>query len=191
MFLGQQSVLARNHAENISRVLYPIDRNYEGKQLRLRQEYFLVCAAIKDILRRFRATAAQRDVFELPLKAAIHINDTHPALAIPELMRILVDEEQLLWRDAWELCCQTFTHTNHVAQKEALKHWSIDIIRKTLPRHMEIIEEINRDFQQVSCKCFYENYQCGYGPPVNLCDVTAIVHSVYPILSSHSSVDIG
>ncbi|KAF6779957.1 hypothetical protein AHF37_00592 [Paragonimus kellicotti] len=93
------AVLARNQAENISRVLYPIDHVYEGKQLRLKQEYFLVCASLQDILRRFRADASHRDLFELPYKVAIHINDTHPALAIPELMRILLDEEHLLWRD--------------------------------------------------------------------------------------------
>ncbi|KAF7256049.1 hypothetical protein EG68_07358 [Paragonimus skrjabini miyazakii] len=143
------AVLARNQAENISRVLYPIDHVYEGKQLRLKQEYFLVCASLQDILRRFRADASHRDLFELPYKVAIHINDTHPALAIPELMRILLDEEHLLWRDAWEICYQTFTHTNHVAQTEALKHWSVDMIRHLLPRHMEIIEKINRDFSHL------------------------------------------
>ncbi|VDP79369.1 unnamed protein product [Echinostoma caproni] len=138
------AVLARNHAENISRVLYPIDHVYEGKQLRLRQEYFLVCASLKDMLRRFRQDNPKRDLFELPYKVAVHLNDTHPALGIPELMRILMDEEKLMWRDAWDICYQTFTHTNHVARPEALKHWSVDMLKRMLPRHMEIIEKINK-----------------------------------------------
>ncbi|KER20216.1 hypothetical protein T265_15374 [Opisthorchis viverrini] len=143
------AVLDRNQAENISRVLYPIDHNYEGKQLRLRQEYFLVSASVRDIIQRFREVTPHRDLFELPYKVAIHINDTHPALAIPELMRILLDEEHLLWRDAWDICYQTFTHTNHVAQTEALKHWSVEMLKTMLPRHMQIIEKINRDFSQM------------------------------------------
>ncbi|OON14162.1 hypothetical protein X801_10051, partial [Opisthorchis viverrini] len=102
----------------------------------------------KDIIQRFREVTPHRDLFELPYKVAIHINDTHPALAIPELMRILLDEEHLLWRDAWDICYQTFTHTNHVAQTEALKHWSVEMLKTMLPRHMQIIEKINRDFSQ-------------------------------------------
>ncbi|KAA0197376.1 Glycogen phosphorylase [Fasciolopsis buskii] len=138
------AVLARNHAENISRVLYPIDHVYEGKQLRLRQEYFLVCASLKDMLRQFKQDNPKSDLFELPYRVAVHLNDTHPALAIPELMRILMDEHKFMWRDAWDICYQTFTHTNHVARPEALKHWSVDMLKRMLPRHMEIIEKINK-----------------------------------------------
>ncbi|CAL8077181.1 unnamed protein product [Calicophoron daubneyi] len=143
------AILDRNQAENITRVLYPIDHIFEGKQLRLRQEYFLVSASLRDILRRFRGKNLKRDLFELPYKVAVHLNDTHPSLAIPELMRILIDEEKLLWRDAWDICYQTFTHTNHVARTEALKQWSVDMLQLLLPRHMEIIEKINRDFAQL------------------------------------------
>ncbi|GAA51507.1 starch phosphorylase, partial [Clonorchis sinensis] len=164
---NRPAVLDRNQAENISRVLYPIDHNYEGKQLRLRQEYFLVSASVRDIIQRFREVTPHRDLFELPYKVAIHINDTHPALAIPELMRILLDEEHLLWRDAWDICYQTFTHTNHVAQTEALKHWSVEMLKTMLPRHMQIIEKINRDFSQdvMSIQTMSERFLCSRNCP--------------------------
>lgn len=133
-----------NRTQSISRVLYPNDHTPEGRELRLRQEYFFVSASIQDILRRFKKT---RDTFEeLPAKVAIQLNDTHPALAVPELMRILVDQYQLPWEKAWELTQATFAYTNHTLMPEALEVWPEELIRRVLPRHLQIIHEINRRF---------------------------------------------
>lgn len=135
-----------NLTESISRVLYPNDNTLQGKELRLRQEYFFVSASIQDILRRFKKT--REDFRELPDKAAIQMNDTHPALAIPELMRILVDCEQLAWDEAWEITEATFAYTNHTLMPEALEVWPEYLLGRVLPRHLQIIHEINRRFLQ-------------------------------------------
>nr|XP_055035983.1 glycogen phosphorylase, muscle form [Misgurnus anguillicaudatus] len=145
-----QAVLDRNLAENISRVLYPNDNFFEGKELRLKQEYFVVAATLQDIIRRFKASkfgtreVVRTDFSALPDKVAIQLNDTHPALAIPELMRILVDEEKLTWEKAWDICVKTCAYTNHTVLPEALERWPIDLFQTLLPRHLEIIFEINR-----------------------------------------------
>ncbi|XP_059398083.1 glycogen phosphorylase, muscle form [Carassius carassius] len=145
-----QAVLDRNLAENISRVLYPNDNFFEGKELRLKQEYFVVAATLQDIIRRFKASKfGSRDIVRtdfrtLPDKVAIQLNDTHPALAIPELMRVLVDEEKLQWEKAWDICNRTCAYTNHTVLPEALERWPIDLFQTLLPRHLEIIYEINR-----------------------------------------------
>ncbi|ROL48061.1 Glycogen phosphorylase, muscle form [Anabarilius grahami] len=145
-----QAVLDRNLAENISRVLYPNDNFFEGKELRLKQEYFVVAATLQDIIRRFKASKfGSRDIVRtdfsaLPDKVAIQLNDTHPALAIPELMRVLVDEEKLSWEKAWDICVRTCAYTNHTVLPEALERWPIDLFQSLLPRHLEIIYEINR-----------------------------------------------
>lgn len=128
--------------ENISRVLYPNDNLYEGKELRLKQEFFLVSATLQDILRRF--TKAHIHLDHLADKVAIQLNDTHPALAIAEMMRLLVDREELSWEKAWELTRNTFSYTNHTVLPEALERWPVALIAKVLPRHLEIINEINR-----------------------------------------------
>uniref|UniRef100_A0A671PR77 Alpha-1,4 glucan phosphorylase n=1 Tax=Sinocyclocheilus anshuiensis TaxID=1608454 RepID=A0A671PR77_9TELE len=134
-----QAVLDRNLAENISRVLYPNDNFFEGKELRLKQEYFVVAATLQDIIRRFKASKfGSRDI------VAIQLNDTHPALAIPELMRVLIDEEKLPWDKAWDICIKTCAYTNHTVLPEALERWPIDLFQTLLPRHLEIIYEINR-----------------------------------------------
>uniref|UniRef100_A0A671NIX5 Alpha-1,4 glucan phosphorylase n=1 Tax=Sinocyclocheilus anshuiensis TaxID=1608454 RepID=A0A671NIX5_9TELE len=134
-----QAVLDRNLAENISRVLYPNDNFFEGKELRLKQEYFVVAATLQDIIRRFKASKfGSRDI------VAIQLNDTHPALAIPELMRVLIDEEKLPWEKAWDICIKTCAYTNHTVLPEALERWPIDLFQTLLPRHLEIIYEINR-----------------------------------------------
>ncbi|KAJ8418340.1 hypothetical protein AAFF_G00140490 [Aldrovandia affinis] len=144
-----EAVLDRNLAENISRVLYPNDNFFEGKELRLKQEYFVVAATLQDIIRRFRSSKfgcrdPVRTSFEtFPEKVAIQLNDTHPALAIPELMRILVDVEKLEWDKAWEVTVQTCAYTNHTVLPEALERWPIYMFEKLLPRHLEIIYEIN------------------------------------------------
>jgi starch phosphorylase len=128
--------------ENISKVLYPNDNVFEGKELRLKQEYFLVSATIQDIVRRYNKGHIHLDA--LPDKVAIQLNDSHPALAIPEMMRILVDREELSWDKSWELTKGTFAYTFHTLLPEAMEKWSIPLLEKVLPRHMQIIYEINR-----------------------------------------------
>ncbi|KAK1890274.1 Glycogen phosphorylase muscle form [Dissostichus eleginoides] len=144
-----QAVLDRNLAENISRVLYPNDNFFEGKELRLKQEYFVVAATLQDIIRRFKASKfgstefVRLDLSTLPEKVAIQLNDTHPALAIPELMRTLVDIEKLDWDKAWDIVVRTCAYTNHTVLPEALERWPVDLFHNLLPRHLEIIYEIN------------------------------------------------
>lgn len=131
-------------SENITKVLYPNDNFFEGRELRLKQEYFLVSAAIQDILRRFKAENS--DLKMMPERVAIQLNDTHPALAIPELMRLLVDEEGMEWSEAWSVTTKTFGYTNHTVLPEALEEWPVSLIERMLPRHLEIIYIINHNF---------------------------------------------
>lgn len=130
--------------ENISKVLYPNDEKEVGRELRLKQQYFFVAATFQDIVRRFKKH--NPDFTLLPDRAAVQLNDTHPAIAIPELMRLLVDEEGLEWNKAWEISVKTFAYTNHTVLPEALETWPVSLISRLLPRHMEIIYEINRQF---------------------------------------------
>ncbi|GAB7128839.1 glycogen phosphorylase [Silvimonas sp. JCM 19000] len=134
----------KNLSENVSRVLYPDDSTYGGKELRLRQEYFFTSASLQDIIRRFRQT--DDDFSKFPDKVSIHLNDTHPVLAIPELMRILVDEYEVSWDDAWDITQKTFSYTNHTLMQEALETWAVDLVGRVLPRHMKLIFEINERF---------------------------------------------
>merc|ERR1712212_336370 len=144
-----QSVLDRNVAENISRVLYPNDNMFEGKELRLKQEYFLCAATLNDVVRRFKASKfgsreVSRTNFDLmPEKVALQLNDTHPAMAIPELMRILLDEEKLSWDRAWKVTVGCCAYTNHTILPEALERWPVSMLQELLPRHLEIIYHIN------------------------------------------------
>ncbi|MDD5457713.1 MAG: glycogen/starch/alpha-glucan phosphorylase, partial [Candidatus Margulisbacteria bacterium] len=125
----------------ITAVLYPNDSHWQGKELRLKQQFFLVSAGLQDIIVNFKKN---HDNFEdFPKKVALQINDTHPSLIIPELMRILVDEEDIPWDKAWEITQKTVNYTNHTILPEALEKWDIDLMRKLLPRQVEIIEEIN------------------------------------------------
>ena len=133
-------------SENISRVLYPSDNVYKGLELRLKQEYFFTSSSIQDIIRRFKMHNESFSTF--PDKVAIHLNDTHPAIAIPELMRILVDEEKLTWNKAWDITVRTFAYTNHTIMSEALETWPVPLFGKLLPRHLEIIYEINLRFMK-------------------------------------------
>ncbi|XP_028133772.1 glycogen phosphorylase [Diabrotica virgifera virgifera] len=144
-----QAVLDRNLAENISRVLYPNDNFFEGKELRLKQEYFMCAATLQDIIRRFKSAKfgtreATRTNFDLlPSKVAIQLNDTHPSLAIPELMRILIDIEGLPWEKAWDITVKTCAYTNHTVLPEALERWPVSMLESILPRHLQIIYHIN------------------------------------------------
>ncbi|VVC28652.1 Hypothetical protein CINCED_3A011593 [Cinara cedri] len=142
-----QAVLDRNLAENITRVLYPNDNLFEGKELRLKQEYFLCSATLQDIIRRFKASKKgpqpRTDFVDFPNKVAMQLNDTHPALAIPELMRILIDIEGLSWEHAWDITLKTCAYTNHTVLPEALERWSVSLMESILPRHMQIIYQIN------------------------------------------------
>src|SRR5262249_18905479 len=127
-----------------TRVLYPDDSTPAGRELRFVQEYFLVACSLADILARFRK--ANSDWRQLPDKVAIQLNDTHPALAVAELMRILLDQQKLGWDEAWDLTRRTLAYTNHTLLPEALEKWQVRLFEWFLPRQLEIIYEINRRF---------------------------------------------
>ena len=134
----------KNYSENVSRVLYPDDSTLSGRELRLRQEYFFCSASLQDLIRRYLLSHTSFE--QLPDHVAIHLNDTHPVLAIPELMRILVDEHQVTWKQAWALTQKVFSYTNHTLMQEALETWPVDMLGRVLPRHLQIIFDINADF---------------------------------------------
>src|SRR5439155_1177069 len=129
-------------AKSLTRVLYPDDSTTQGQELRFVQEYFLVACSLADLIRRFRRSNS--DWSALPEKVAIQLNDTHPALAVPELMRILLDEAHLGWDQAWDLTQRTLAYTNHTLLPEALEKWPLEWFEILLPRHLEIVLEINR-----------------------------------------------
>ncbi|CAF0793190.1 unnamed protein product [Adineta steineri] len=153
------AVMERNKAERITCVLYPNDNIAEGRELRLKQEYFLIAASLHDILRRFKGEKRWQTTSNLqvpgkqshtsidykcmPEMVAIQLNDTHPSLAIPELMRLLLDNEHLSWDDAWSITVNCFAYTNHTLMPEAIERWPVQMIEKLLPRHLQIIYEIN------------------------------------------------
>jgi glycogen phosphorylase len=139
-----EAVSQKNDSETISKVLYPNDTYVEGKFLRLKQQYFFVAATLQDIIRKYKINHDTFDKFAE--KTVIQLNDTHPVIAIPELMRILMDNENLSWEKAWKITSKTFAYTNHTVVPEALEEWSVPILSNLLPRHMQIIEEINRRF---------------------------------------------
>ncbi len=145
----------KNHSENVSRVLYPNDSTCSGRELRLRQEYFLVSATVQDILKRHWVKYYTFD--NLADKIAIHLNDTHPVLAIPELMRLLIDKHKYTWLQAWEMIEKIFSYTNHTLMAEALETWPIGMIGKILPRHLHIIFDINDHFLKQVEKKFPED----------------------------------
>jgi len=139
-----KAVQEKNISETISKVLYPNDMSFEGKELRLKQQYFFVSCSIQDIIRRY--LAHNSDFRNFPDKVAIQMNDTHPSLAIVELMRILIDEHHLSWEDAWGVTTSTCAYTNHTVLSEALEEWPEKIFGRLLPRHLQIIREIDHRF---------------------------------------------
>ncbi len=140
----QRAAEFKNRFENISWVLYPNDSTPAGRELRLRQEYFFVSASLQDILARH--LEENPDLANLADKIAIHLNDTHPAIGIPELMRLLIDEHDMPWADAWAQCRRIFSYTNHTLMPEALETWKVTLIQRVLPRHLLIIYRINQEF---------------------------------------------
>ena len=140
----EAAVSRRIEAERLTKLLYPDDRTAAGKELRLRQEFFFVCCSVADIMRRFLYD--HDDVTRLPEQVALHINDTHPSLAIAELMRVLMDQHGLGWDEAWETTVGTVAYTNHTLMPEALEKWPLPLMEKLMPRHLAIILEVNRRF---------------------------------------------
>src|SRR5581483_6603157 len=128
-------------SETLSKVLYPNDEREAGRRLRLEQQYFLVACALADLVRIYRQR--RQDLRGFADKYVIQLNDTHPTLAIPELMRILVDDERLAWEEAWEITQRAFAYTNHTLLPEALERWPLELFASSLPRHLEIVYEIN------------------------------------------------
>ena len=148
-----EAVRKKINAETLSQVLYPNDTLYMGKELRLKQQYFFVSCSLQDILRRFKRYPGYK-WSKFPSEAAIQLNDTHPSLAIPELMRLLIDNEGLGWDEAWDITVKTMGYTNHTLLPEALEKWPLPMMEKILPRHMQIIYEINQRFLDYAVSYF-------------------------------------
>ncbi len=140
----------KNEFENISWVLYPNDSTAAGRELRLKQEYFFVAASMQDLVKRHLDEHPSLD--NLAEHVAIHLNDTHPAIGVAELMRILCDEQHMPWAQAWALCGKTFSYTNHTLMPEALETWPVSLMQHVLPRHLEIIFRINKEFLELAAK---------------------------------------
>jgi len=141
-----QAILSKQRAETLSSVLYPDDRTFEGKELRLKQQHFFVSATIQDVVRRYKELHTSFDAF--PDKVAFQLNDTHPTIGVAELMRLLMDENNLGWTQAWDITQKVFAFTNHTVLPEALERWPVSLMEKLLPRHMQIIYDINWRFLQ-------------------------------------------
>ena len=192
----ERAVYDQVFSENISKVLYPNDIIIQGKELRLKQEYFFTAAAIADIIRRFKIDNSDLKTF--PEKTAIQLNDTHPSLAIVELMRILIDEEDIDWNTAWDITIRTFAYTNHTVMPEALEMWPVSLLEKLLPRHLKLIYEINHWFlREVANRYPWDSFRLtrmsiiAEGEPkyirmANLCVVGS--HSVNGVSSLHSEL---
>ncbi|EDO14515.1 hypothetical protein Kpol_278p3 [Vanderwaltozyma polyspora DSM 70294] len=166
----KNSVDQQQRAESITACLYPNDNFAEGKELRLKQQYFWCAASLHDIIRRFKKT--QRPWSEFPDQVAIQLNDTHPTLAVVELQRVLVDLEKLPWAEAWDIVNKTFAYTNHTVMQEALEKWPVSLFSRLLPRHLEIIYDINWFFLQEVEKKFPDNSE--------LLSRISIIEEVYP-----------
>jgi len=173
------------YSENITKVLYPNDNVTQGRELRLKQEYFLTAASISDIIRRFKAHNS--DMKEFPDKVTIQLNDTHPSIAIVELMRLLIDEDNLDWDTAWDITVKTFGYTNHTVMPEALESWRVPMFEKLLPRHMQLIYEINRRFlREVATKFPGDMDRLGRMSVIEESDPKRIRMAHLAIIGSHS-----
>lgn len=153
-----EAVQKQTDAENISRVLYPNDNGPQGKELRLKQQYFFTSASMQDIIRLY-AQKEGRDFSKLPQTVVVQLNDTHPVVAIPELMRILMDDYDLGWDEAWDITTKTFAYTNHTILAEALEKWPTELFRRMLPRCYQIIEEINRRFLEMLSEKYPDDWE--------------------------------
>jgi len=184
----------RSEIEAITSILYPDDTNGIGKQLRLRQEYFLVAAGIAMILRNYKAKFGADEWAKMPERVQIHINDTHPTMCIPELMRVFIDEEGLEWDEAWEIVKGTVSFTNHTVLPEALEKWDIPHFQKLLPRIYMIIEEINRRWQQSlpsgdNFHALSQNTSALWDNQVKMANLSVIgSHSVNGVSALHSDI---
>lgn len=180
------------YTEEISQVLYPNDSNYAGRLLRLKQEYFFVSAGIQDIIKKYKKN--NLNIFDLSNKIAIHINDTHPTLCIPELMRILLDEEALSWNEAWNITKNTVSYTNHTIMAEAMEKWPIEMIQKLLPRIYMIIEEIDRRHKEEMKNKNYDYYKMQRmsiinNNIVNMANLSIVAsHSVNGVAKLHTEI---
>ena len=191
-----QAVQNKHESEIISKVLYPADQNALGKELRFKQEYFFISASLQDIIRRYKKGHSNFDQFSD--KVAIQLNDTHPSLAIAELMRILVDEESIPWNKAWEITVKTFAFTNHTILPEAMEKWPVDTVGRVLPRHLGIIFQINErflkevqsrypnDISRLSRMSLIEENHTKYIRMANLSIVGS--HSVNGVAELHSNI---
>lgn len=191
-----EAVREKLETETISKVLYPNDKSIQGRELRLKQEYFFVSASLQDIIRRYKRLHSIFDRFSE--KIAIQLNDTHPALAIPELMRILLDQEEMEWDKAWDVTVNTMAYTNHTVLPEALEKWSVELMGNVLPRHLQIIYEINRrflkdvetkypnDIERVASMSIIEEEPVKMVRMANLCIVGS--HAVNGVAALHSKI---
>jgi len=188
------AVVDKTQSENISKVLYPNDNSMQGKELRLKQEYFFVSATLQDIIRRYKKRYVMFDkakglkTFDrFSEKIAIQLNDTHPAIAIPELMRLLMDVEGLDWDQAWKITTETFGYTNHTVLPEALERWSVGLMDYVLPRHLQIIYEINwRFLEEVRAKFGHDDDRARRMSIIEEGDESRVRMAMLAIVGSHS-----
>ena len=184
-------------SEAISKILYPSDAGAAGRELRLLQEYFFVACAVRDIARRFFGRG--EDAHDFPSRVAIQLNDTHPALAVAELMRLFIDQQELSWESAWEITRATVAYTNHTLMPEALERWPVDLLGRVVPRHLEIIYEINRRFLAEAAQVWPEDandrasrvsiIQDGHDPQVRMAHLAIIgSHSINGVSKLHSEL---
>lgn len=181
----ESSVATQQRAESITAVLYPNDNFYNGKELRLKQQYFWVAASLHDIVRRFKKNH-KNNWSKFADKVAIQLNDTHPTLAIVELQRVLIDLEDLKWDDAWEIVTSTFAYTNHTVMAEALEKWPVQLVGTLLPRHLEIIYQINYLFlEKVSHKFPYDDELLRRVSIIEEGDIKSVRMAYLAIIGSH------
>ena len=182
--------------EAISKILYPSDAGEAGRELRLLQEYFFVACAVRDIARRFFGRG--EDIHDFPSRVAIQLNDTHPALAVPELMRLFIDQHDQSWETAWEITRATVAYTNHTLMPEALERWPVELLGRVVPRHLEIIYEINRRFLAEAAEVWPDGsdqasrisiVQDGHEPQVRMAHLAIVgSHSINGVSRLHSEL---